>query len=146
MPFSKLVYTTFKLQEKWFGNSNFLQNDGSNSENGLVWSVVQTVTQTWNVCVNTCATLHVHTAACGADPAMQADWKPLGTEKGELEHTVFQWRPLPWLRKCRKDFKALSAPERLCTTYSEVFQHLEENNGRHRKQQLLPFQLIMAGE
>lgn len=53
MLFSKLVYTTFKFQVKWFGNTNFLQNDGDNSENGLVWPVVQIVNQTWNVCGNT---------------------------------------------------------------------------------------------
>lgn len=146
MLFSKLVYTTFKFQVQWLGNSNFLQKDGGNSGNGLVRSVVQTVAQTWNVCVNTYATLHVHTAAYSADPEMQADWKPLGTEKGELEHTVLHWRPLPRLRKRRKDIKAQAAPERPHTTYPEVFQRLEENNGRRRKQHLLPFQSIMAGE
>lgn len=111
MVFSNLVHTTYEFQAKCFGNSNFLQNDGDNSENGLIWSVVQTVTQIWNVCQNTYATLHVHPAAYSAEPEMQADWKPLGTEKGELEHTVFQWRPLPQLRKYKKDIKALSASD-----------------------------------
>lgn len=68
MLFSNLVYTTFKFQAKWFGSSNFLQNDGDNSENSLVCSVAQTVNQTWKVHGNTHATLHVHTAAYSADP------------------------------------------------------------------------------
>lgn len=73
MLFSKLVYTTFKFQAKCFRNSNFQLLFRYNSESGLVWSAVQTLTQTWNVCGNTYATLHVHTAAYSAEPEMQAD-------------------------------------------------------------------------
>lgn len=131
------------------GTVTFLQNYADNSGNGLVRTVVQI--QIWSMYVNIYVTARVYTAVhsmpFSADPETQIDWKASRHWEGgagRCSVTVAASGPLAQLRKCRKGVKTQAVPERPHTTYAEVFQCLGKNNGRCRKQQLLPFHSLRA--